>query len=322
MLAEYFLSPDIFEAEELELRRRLDELQDAFLPRRNISTFVACQLGCEKWQLATRNSIRGIKNSDLRSKVMVFFERLVSEASVHRPLSSVSDPQSAVEWLNAAKESSDKVCLDGILAANHLFESDDVLSMNAFYERERFERYSNPRFVEYSEAAQSIALRTICLHADWLILRLPQIRGGMDDEIVTVKQVIKLSSNRFPEQRKCHVEVHIPVPPRIPKTNLKMSVERELDSLRGGLAELSIKMLDGKQFIDRELLAGEWAIRSDNDVMPRARWLITMSHVAVGSRRNGITPATWSLFGRKDAHQRLQMIREAISDCLLPPCVL
>ncbi len=137
---------------------------------------------------------------------------------------------------------------------------------------------------------------------------MPQLRGGCDDEIVTVKQILQLASSRFDEQPKCTVVIQLREQAKIENGRLFGNVQKELAESAGGLKNLSIELQLVHEFTNRELVAGEWVPKNDNLFVKRARWLITMAHVAVGKNEEtntGDLDNTWNLFDRSKAQRRL-----------------
>jgi hypothetical protein len=320
MLAEFILTPDIFSANEDILRGRLSDLREVLLPRGSVPKFVICQLGSDKWQTAVGGKIAAIRNPELRSNAKALFERLVAEVSVVRPLSKSETPKSESDWIYVGERSSRQIGLDGIVASESSSKTELVLSIEKFVSDEYCERFKNPRFVARSEEAQIESLRTLCFHSEWMILRLPQIRGGTDDEIVTLKQVLKLASARLPEQTKCSVEIHVCRQVKIPDDRLKNSITDELSGFLNNLAEVDVKLFPERAFTDRQVFAGEWAPMPNDQRLRRVRWLVTMTHVAIGKRRESSSePCTWSLFDRKSAHARYQELQKQLEEVDLPP---
>jgi hypothetical protein len=303
MLAEFLLTPATFDVDDVQLRSRLFELRQLFFPRQGVSTFVACQLGGLDWQKAVTRKIARIRNHELREEAQLFFHKLVEDASVIRP-SSLTDVESCEKsWIEAGKRSAAMFAFDGIVANGVTNDSENIFSFDQFVSDSVFERFKNPRFVSRSEDFQAPALRAICLHSDWLIVRLPQIKGGNDDEIVTLKQILGLASSRVKIKSPCTVEVHIASRLTEPScSNVRNSIFKELEGVNNGECDLSIRMVP--KFLDRMIFGGEWAQVSGGKKRRRLRWMITMSHVAIHARREACSDeCTWALHDRKSANE-------------------
>ena len=101
---------------------------------------------------------------------------------------------------------------------------------------------------------------------------------------------------------------------KIPDDRLRSSIEVEISGFLSNLSDVNVKFFPKKAFTDRQLLAGEWAPMSNGQRSRRVRWLITMTHVAIGKRReSSAEPNTWSLFDRRAAHNRFKQIEEQLS---------
>jgi len=154
-------------------------------------------------------------------------------------------------------------------------------------------------------------LTAICTHSDWMILRLPQIRGGNDDEIVTVKQIVKLSNQLPPGFRKTAIDVQVCMQKNISERNLFGGIASELSTFLKQGYNIRLTIWPEKHFVNRELIAGELAKTSTGNLVPRPLWYITMTHVSVGSRdaaNAGEAGNTWSLFSRQKAFERHQQL--------------
>ncbi|MCA8998952.1 MAG: hypothetical protein KDA80_18275 [Planctomycetaceae bacterium] len=140
---------------------------------------------------------------------------------------------------------------------------------------------------------------------------MPQIRGGSDDEIVTVKQVIELANNLPDGFRKTSIDVHICLQEKIPEARLVGNVKSELLPFVKKGIEIDLTVWPEKHFINREIIGGEFARQSDGK-KPRPRWRITMQHVAVGKRKESAgrdSANEWSIHPRNVAHNRYEEIK-------------
>ncbi len=308
MLVEVVLTPDLFSGDDDVLRERLRDLADILLPRRSVPIVDISQLGEHNWQSAVGNRIVAIKNRNLQSDAKALFDRFVDSVCVVRIPQQNSIPATESEWIALAKQSAKQVPLDAIVTVGSQSTEQAVMAFAEFTCDEFWARFPNPRWVERNSQAQVTALRTIAFHADWLIVRLPQLRGGSDDEIVTFNQILALVAKRGTSQPRCSIELQVCQQKDIPDERLLNGIQRELQC-NGSIMDVTFKLLPQKSFIDRELLAGGWAPMPEGKRARRARWLLTMTHVAVSSKRENISQASpWSLFDRKHAHDRLSKL--------------
>jgi hypothetical protein len=311
MLAEFLFTPDVL-ADENEGNGvgLVREIKQCLLPSRAVPVALVCKLG-EEWEKATSRKIARIENSNHRQDAMTLFQTLLSQLCVTRPgIPLVSNDEAG--WIAAGVTSSSHVSIDRIIVSTKSSQTVGLgVSVKEFIADAFWEPFENPRLVGRDTATQERVLRTICTHSDWLTLRLPQIRGGSDDEIVTVKQIIKLSSQLPVGFRKTAIDLHICMHPRISEQNLTRGVSNELAVfVRQGI-RIRLTIWPERHFVNRELLAGEFAKKSSGELIARPLWWITMTHVAVGSlaaANAGEAGNTWSLFSRSKSHDRFTQI--------------
>lgn len=311
MLAEFFLTPDVFDVPDDVLRYRLIEMKQIFFPLGGTSSFVACQLGEETWQTAVIKRLEGIKNKELKSNAWAFFCKLIDHASVVRTEENAKSNSDEKRWIHAASKSSSLAPLDGTVAT--ISDSNSTFTFDKFVSDELLEKYSNPRLVERRSDSQDSFLRTLCFHSDWLVVRLPYLKGGIDDEIVTLKQILNATARRSTLKPPSNVEIHVCPKEKIEMTNLLRNVKLELESLR--LSHCDWKLKEVPKFIDRAIIGGEWSNISESKREQRVRWLVTMTHVAVSKQRSdSLEKCTWALHSRKSAYETFQLWMGELSE--------
>lgn len=312
MLAEFLLTPDSLSDD--DGRNGADVIREigrCLFPSRAVPVALVCKLGGDEWERATSQRIARIANFNHRQDAMSFFQKLRSQLCVTRPLIPITVDDEAA-WISAGVSSASRVPMDRIVVSTKSVPPANLgISIRDFLTDTFWERLENPRLVGRDTSAQEHVLRAICTHSDWLLIRLPQIRGGSDDEIVTVKQIIKLSNQLPAGFRKTAIDLHVCMQRNISEHNLISGVSGELSTfVRQGI-QIRLTIWPERHFVNRELLAGEFAKTSPGDLVRRPLWWITMTHVAVGSRiaaNAGEAGNTWSLFSRQKAHARFAQI--------------
>lgn len=284
MLAEFLLTPEALS--DNDGRNGTDvvrELTECFFPSRATPLALVCKLG-EEWVQAASRKIALISNSSHKQNAMSLFQKLVSEICVDRPsVQLASDNESG--WIAAATMSANHVPLSKIIASQQFSPATTlVASIKEFVSHEFWEQFPNPRLVGRNTASQEPVLRAICTHSDWLILRMPQIRGGSDDEVVTVKQIVRLATKLPHGFTKSDIELQIPLDNRPNAADLLRAVKYELQSAVSPGVNLKVIVIPQGSFVNREMLAGDYATDSSGNQKRRARWWVTMNHVAVGAR--------------------------------------
>jgi hypothetical protein len=316
MFTEFVLTPDVFAASDDVLRDRLKELREVLLPRGgSLRKCVICQLGSEKWQTAVGGKIAAIGSPEIRSDAMKLFEKIVDEVCVFRPLSKADAPMSESDWISSANASSEQAKIDGIVVSNPGLANKQCSTVEDFCSDEFWNPYSNPRSIKRNLVEQEPLLRTICLHSDWLLIRLPSVTGDNNDEVITLKQVLRLATKRLQGRSKCSIRIHVAQRPKRKggDEKLKKDVEEQIDEYRTQLERLDVRIVPSKSILERMIFAGEWAPMSKEQRTERVRWLLTMTHVAIGNRDETSTdPSTWILFDRKSAYTRWKQIEESL----------
>jgi hypothetical protein len=315
MIAEIFITPDVFEAGEDVLRNRLSELAATLLPPRSTPRFVICQLDPQLWQKSVGAKIVAIKNHGLQSDAKALIMRLIDRehgVCVNRPVDAGVALNSEKDWVSAAKISSDRAPIDGIVASDAALYK--CLAVEDFCSLDFWRRYGNPRLIGRNLDDQEPLLRTICLHSDWLLIRLPYLKGDdYKDEVATLKQILQLATNRFDGQSKCSIEVHVAsrTERKGGDRKLKSDVEDQIDKYKSHLADLHVKVVP--LIRERTVFAGEWAQMPHGKRAMRVRWLLTMAHVAIDKNREASNePCSWSLYDRKQAHDVLLKIEQPL----------
>lgn len=310
MLAEFFFTPDALADE--DGRNGTDvirELEQYFFPFRSVPVALLCKLG-DQWEVAASRRIARIKNHNHRTDAMAMLQKL-SQLYVERPIPT-AQANTEIEWVNAGLGSISQVPIDKIIvSSNTTPTSKAVASLKDFVTEGFWKPFENPRLVGRDSYSQEKVLRAICTHSDWMILRLPQIRGGSDDEIVTVKQIVKLSNQLPPGFRKTAIDVQVCMQKNIPERNLFGGIASELSAFVKQGIQIRLTIWPEKHFVNRELIAGEFAKTSPGTLVPKPLWYITMTHVSVGSRdaaSAGESGNTWSLFSRQKAFERHEQL--------------
>ena len=309
MLAEFMLTPDALVAGfNREGREAVEELKACFLPSRMVPVALLSKLG-EEWVNAAARRIARINTAN-RHKAIAVFQQLLSDASLSRPGVRIHiDDENG--WIQAARASNSQVTFDKIVVSpSALPPSGNGLALTDFVCDDFWENYENPRQVARDLISQEPALKCVCAHSEWIILRMPQIRGGSGDEIATVKQIIQLS-NRLPNGfYKSPIDLHVCLQRGLTEQDLIDGVSAELSQyVRQGV---KIQLSLWPHFINRELIAGDLSRTSPGEEFRRPRWYITMAHVAVGRREansESESGNTWSLLSRKKAFARHEELK-------------
>jgi hypothetical protein len=314
MLAEFYLTPHALADDDGGNGAEfVEELERTLLfPEQNRAASVPliCGLGTKEWLQAASKKIAHISNHVHQHRAKRFLLKLERDyCLVDRPPTAVNTNEEK-GWIDAGIQSASSFPLEKIIASSKPDSlPKNVFRIKDFISEEFWEAYQNPRLIGRSENEQEPVLRAVCAHSDWMIVTLPHIRGGSDDEIVTIKQILKLAKNLPQGFTKTEIKLRIQGEEGGNSANERRikAVRRELEDYLEDNVGFHIDACDG--ILNREILAGKYRKTSGGAREKDPRWLITMSHVAVGSRRtvDGETN-TWNLFPRKNAHMRLRSL--------------
>lgn len=314
MLAEFLLTPDAMtDAYGRDGIDAVRELTGCFFPSRVTPLALVCKLG-DEWEKATSMKIARIANVNHRQAAMDLFKRLMS-SHLYVPRPMVSEGiKTENDWIAAGVTSNRQAPMNKVVVSDRATAPESLgTSIRDFVSDSFWEDLPNPRMVGREVVTQEQILMAICTHSDWLLMRLPQIRGGGDDEIVTVKQIIRLSNDLPVGFRKTVIDLHVCMQRNIPEQNLIRGISSELESLVRKGVKIQLSIWPERHFVNRELLGGDNTKTSPGTIIRRPLWLITMTHVAVGSRaavNAGEAGNTWSLFSRKKAHDRYEQMNK------------
>jgi hypothetical protein len=310
MLAEFMLTPDALLAGfTREGRDAVDQFKACFLPQRAVPVALLSGLGTE-WEKAVTQRVARI-NKAYRHKAIDAFEKLIADASLSRRSVNIQvDDENA--WIQCALGSNAEVPFEGIVVSPSVTPpGGNGVALSDFVSDGFWEAYENPRTVARDLPSQKRALRCVCAHSEWILIRMPQISGGSGDEIATVKQIIELSNDLPTGFHRSAIDLHICLQRGVSENDLIDGVSAELAELVRGGATIRVSLWP--RFINRELIVGDIRRTSPGDEFRRPLWYITMAHVAVGRREANDAEAgnTWSLFSRKRAYGRYEELRTA-----------
>ena len=206
MLAEIVLSPSLFDGDAADCVEVLESLRGHLLPQSGVSPFVVCNLG--HWKKSVLQRLCKQPNTTNAQKARALFTLIDQQLLVSRNDQSPTKADESA-WVAAAVESHRLAALDGVLTADD-YEEELAISIKGANRQAFFESFENPRTISRTCSSQEPALRTLCMHSDWLLIRMPFIKGGSTgDEIVTVKQILKLVNSRVVRDSRCEIIIQI-----------------------------------------------------------------------------------------------------------------
>jgi hypothetical protein len=153
-------------------------------------------------------------------------------------------------------------------------------------------------------ASQIQAIRKLALHAEFLCLITPHVRGTGDDETDFTKELIRCSFRRPSGFPAVDIEVHTEAPDHPTSTDfsqrLTNAVNNTTTSLRSALrVGESVRLILWPKLLDRYLIAGVHTATSGGSRLRSPRWGVSMQHIARRIDALAAKPPTpWSLLTR------------------------
>ncbi len=294
MYTEIAFTPQIFDEEcnpdHERWREGLREFGREIAPRNAAEPIIISDLyGGSSLQVAaeTIRAIRDHKAKDLAQRcISVMRQRL----SVVRPV--VGEwPQSEPDWLDECKLSHAQLALGKVLISDS-HSQDNLHSMPSWSIYDPADDQSGfwngiqiQSQVNMNLDDQVNLLRPICVHADYIAIKSPQIRGGSDDETVFAARIIQSALNRpfgYPDIKMIEFHLDGKHNPNHDNSinNIIQVVRQNVGRERNGL---EIQFYFWPHYTDRELVAGifKQGIKS-------LRWGISMNHIARPRDATGI----------------------------------
>ena len=305
MIAEIFLTPQVFFDDGSNSVQRLRDLKEVLFPRRGAAPIVVTNLTMGKWIHETSKMILANQNRDVRELALDLFTRIEADILVDRSMPVEVSLKSESAWLEQAERTHSEFPLS--LAVN----SDPLNGMkvnglnivddcNSDVLNECLE---NPRRIERSTIAQDPILKSLCGHAQWMIIQFPFVRG-IDDEFETLGQIFQIVETRANWMPHCEIEIQIH-----PKHAKAIeTIESQLQERHCKKSKHLVRLAT-HEFSDRTILAGDFIPRYGCPARI-ARWLIQPGHPAVRFKKDKRSDheTTWSFFGRKEATKMLEKL--------------
>lgn len=305
MITEVFLTPQVFFDNGSNAIRRLQDLKEVLFPRRGAAPIVVTNLTRSKWVHETSRMILANQNHEVRELALDLFTKIEADILVDRTMPVGVSPKSESAWLEQAERTHSEFPLS--LAVNS--EPSNRMKVNGLNIVDDCnsellnECLENPRRIERTTIAQDPVLKSLCGHAQWMIIQFPFVRG-IDDEYETLEQILRLIDSRANWMPHCEIEIQIH-----PKHAKAIeTIERQLHERHCKKSKHLVRLAT-HEFSDRTILAGDFIPRYGCPVKI-ARWLVQPGHPAVrfNQVKRSDLETTWSFFGRKEATEMLEKL--------------
>lgn len=304
MLSEIAISPSAFRyaiaKSDIDWIRELNSL---LFPRSCDVPIAISEDSCGHWRREIGKAICLIPDSNKRYAAQALLSKLINEPLlVSRKLSAATPDFSDEEWFKALESANTNCHIKAFLGllsdpTNLRFKPEDITD-------EYFDQIGQSQAnVPCNVAFQESALQSVLAHADFLVIRFPQIRGGGDDEIFSVRSFAGLMDRDGCLSVRPKV-VKLILNPFSLKANTISNLLTEIENWK--LSRVSVQLYEAEmKYLNRELIAGKF-VNFGAQLVEKPRWYITMQHVATQHRLGETDQNTWSFFGAKKAFDRIE----------------
>ena len=301
MLKEIALTPHVFdEASNPDSDAWLDAL-DALghgLFPRGAAPMVAANLYGGAWMGEVVNKLGSIRDHRVRDRVQRIITQL-KNILVPRPLVR-GWPEDERGWAEEAIASRKFEPISRVVTTNELGrefvpEEGECHGLASVEGDEFWQGISSACPVSMDLDTQVALLRPLCVHAQYLALVMPHVRGGPDDETEFVVRVVDSAFRRPVGFSSMFVELHLNADgyQRCPD-NLIDTVRQ---SLAAGLSSSGeVRLFLWPKFTERLFIAGDVKIAPDGKQTKYPRWGVSFNHIA--RPKDSLPPTRWHLIPR------------------------
>jgi hypothetical protein len=312
MIGELAFTPSIFDelahADGESWREQLRELGNAMFPRTAAWPVMVANLYEGSWHHIALKTARAVKEG----KARVLCEEMlgnIGKILVHRPSAGEDWPPDDLAWGREALaahavEPIDRIvscrAVQNILAREgHPIRCIDEVQASGFWGNIS-SQWSQPLTIP----SQIEAIRKLTLHAEFICLITPHVRGAADDETEFTLQLIRAALRRPGGARPGEIEIHAEGPDNPASSDFAQRLQNSVgNTTRAILSALqtgqSVRLVLWPKLLDRYLIAGVFTETSSGVRLRSPRWGIAMQHIArTVDAREPKPPTSWSLLAR------------------------
>ncbi len=311
MIGEFALTPSIFDEmanpDAESWREQLRELGNAMFPKTAAWPVMVANLYDGSWQsiaMATAEAVKECKSRILCEGIL----KNIGTTLVYRPIAETDWPSDDLAWGREALAShaiepidrivSCRAVQDTLTREGHSVRCISEVHADGFW-RDISSQWDQPLTI----SSQIQAIRKLTLHAEFLCLITPHIRGTGDDETDFTLELIRSTLRRPTGFSPVEIEVHTEGPDPASADlaqRLRNLVGNTTTALHSALRTgQSSRLVHWPKLLDRYLIAGVYTSTSGGSRMRSPRWGLSMQHIARRADAHAAKPPTsWSLLNR------------------------
>jgi hypothetical protein len=312
MIGEFAFTPSVFDEQANpdaeSWREQLRELGNAMFPKTAAWPVMIANLYDGSWQNIAMTTAEAVKESKSRILCEGILKN-IGNTLVHRPIAESDWPNDDLAWGREAIAShaiepidrivSCRAVQDTLTAEGHPVRCISEVQGDGFW-RDISSQWDQPLTIP----SQVQAIRKLTLHAEFLCLITPHVRGTGDDETDFTLEMIRSAFRRPTDFPSVEIEVHSEGPDNPTSADfrqrLKNAVGNTTTSVLSALRPAqSVRLVLWPKLLDRYLIAGVYTSTSGGARMRSPRWGLSMQHIARRvDAREAKPPTSWSLLTR------------------------
>jgi hypothetical protein len=306
MLTEFAITPQVFDANAADGNwlRHLNELARGIFPmdRKQPVPVIVSNFHAGRWFEEATSIVERIHSQGKREKAKSFLTKL-SQLLVDRPAEG-DLPINEEMWIEEALESHRCAPLGRLLVTHDPSEENRwpnglLCKVASIVDDGFWDGISSPRHPRRVIREQIDEMSSICLHATFLAFVSPHINDSGNDLAFAI-ELIQRALGRPRTFQTPTIDIH---------TMVRSSPAPESDHILRGLraarcGSATVRLLLWPKLLERILIAGSALGDKAGEHRRRARWAVSLTHVARESDRNGGGRNTFTLM-RPDIRDEL-----------------
>lgn len=297
MIHTVFITPDAFEKLCLQNGEHsgLDDLRELLFPRRSEANVLLTDPHDANWFDDVLKRARKLPQHS-RDRAFSFLKKLHDESLVGWKSGSLL-PTNEAEWIRMVNSQKIKL-IDLILSSTEKSSGESLQPVSRLSDDEWIkDQFPVIRKVCRTSDSQLPIFQKFLLNADWCLAELPNMKGGRNDEISTVHQLINVIGS-LPRVNQFALDLVIKGHAR--DEDLYTRLRAQLKAALKGQDRINLRVYTVPSCLDRNFLSGSTHNCAGNQIERKVRWCISAQHVAI-NRDNSLQESTWALLSKKQA---------------------
>ena len=312
MIGEFAFTPSVFDEEANpdaeSWREQLRELGNAMFPKTAAWPVMVANLYDGSWHSIAMTTAEAVKEGKARVLCEGILKNIGSTL-VHRPIAESDWPNDDLSWGREAVASHAVEPIDRIVSCravqDTLTREGHPIRCISEVQADGFWRDISSQWdQELTISGQILAIRKLTLHAEFLCLITPHVRGTGDDETDFTLELIRSSLRRPAGFPAVEIEVHTEGPDNPMSADFPLRLRKAIGNTTISLVSAlrsgeSVRLVHWPKLLDRYLIAGVYTLTSGGSRMRSPRWGLSMQHIARRIDAQAVRPPTsWSLLTR------------------------